>query len=114
MSITKILTDNETSAEQKLKAVAEIVATARENYGNADMEIEVPRANTAHGSMLFTHLEDEAKVELLRYEASRIKAAAFTYVEEHPGSVLKKRVEELVATNGMFANIDSSIEFDYL
>jgi len=116
MSITKILTADakDKSASEKLNEVAEIVAGARENYGNKDEEVPVKRVNTAYGSMEFTHLEDEAKVEVLRNEAMNIKVAAVAYVEENPGTVINRKIEELLATNPYFANVAEGTKFDYL
>ena len=45
---------------------------------------------------------------------ARIKAKAVAIVEENPGIVLNKKVEELLATNALFANASSDSEFDVL
>ena len=114
MSITKILTDKETSPEEKLAAVAEIVAGAREAYGNKDADIPAVKVNTQHGNIPFTHLGDSSKVEILLNQAMNIKAEAIAYVEENPGTVLNKKVQELLSTNTFFANVAAGVEFDYL
>ena len=114
MSITKTLNKKDMADSKKLKAVAEVVAGAREAYGNPKAKIPVPKVNTAHGNLAFNHLEDDSKVEILRNEALNIKSKAIAYVEAHPGSVLNKKVQELLATNAYFANVAAGTEFEYL
>jgi hypothetical protein len=114
VSITKILSDKKTEDEDKLAAVAEIVAKARLAYGNVDVKIEACKVNTSHGNMPFSHLESDSKVSVLLNEALSIKAQAVAYVEAHEGTVLNKKVEELLATNAYFANVVTGSEFDYL
>ena len=114
MSITKILMCKDTESKEKLEKVAEIVAGAREAYGNADMEIECVKVNTPHGYMPFSHLEDESKVSLLTNEALNLKSKAISAVEANPGMVLNKKVQELLATNMFFANASTGTDFEYL
>jgi hypothetical protein len=114
MSITKVLTDKDTAPADKLERVAEIVAQAREAYGNADAEISAPMINTVHGEMNFVHLEDEAKVALLRDEVARIKARAVEMATQTPGANMNRKIEELLATNGMFVNIAAGTKFEYI
>lgn len=114
MSITKTLSDEKMSAEDKLASVAEVVAGAREAYGNGDTVIEVPRVNTAVGSMPFNMLEDDGKVAVLRGEVANIKAIAVEFVEQNPGAVINKKIEELIAVNGYFANVAPGTKFDYI
>ena len=114
MSITKVLTDEKMSAEDKLQAVAETVAGAREKYGNDKVEIAVPRVQTATGSMPFNMLEDEGKVAVLRSEVALIKTAAIEASEQTEGVVINKKIEELIATNGFFANVAPGTKFEYI
>ena len=114
MSITKILTEEKTPASEKLERVAEIVAGAREKYGNADVEISAPSVNTPHGYMSFLHLEDEGKVALLRDQVALIKAVAVEYSEQNEGVNMNRKIEELIATNGMFVNIAAGTRFEYI
>lgn len=114
MSITTTLSNKDTSAEDKLNAVAETVAIIRNSYGNSDATIPAVKVNTANGNLPFTHLENDSKVEVLLGQAMNIKAKAIAYVEENEGTVLNKKVEELIATNPFFANISSESEFEYL
>lgn len=114
MSITKILTNADASAEEKLERVAEIVAAARAAYGNEDADIAVPRAYTTNGDMPFDLLDDESKVVLLTSAVGQIKAAAVEYSEQNSGVNLNKKIEELIATNGLFTNISSGTKFEYI
>jgi hypothetical protein len=114
MSLTKILTDEKTSAEEKLEAVAAVIAGARENYGNADTEIPVPEVATVHGYMPFNVLEDDAKVELLRNRVGAIKASAVEYAAQNEGVNINKKIEELLAVDGLFANVSPGTKFEYI
>lgn len=114
MSITKILTEEKTPASDKLKRVAEIVAGAREAYGNVKAEIEAPMVHTTNGDMNFNHLEDEAKVAILRNEVSSIKAQAVEFVENTEGANMNRKIEQLLATHGMFVNISAGTKFEYI
>ena len=114
MSITKILSDEDLKDSEKLEKVAEIVAGARKKYGNGEEEIPDVKVTTAQGSMFFTHLDDNSKVAILDNEARNIKMSAVTYVENHPGSLLDKKVEELIAINTYFANVANGTKFEYL
>ncbi len=112
MSLTKILSNENTSAEEKLEAVAQVVASAREKYGNEDQDIAVPDVNTVHGSMPFNVLEDDAKVELLRNAVGSVKAQAVEYARVNPGTNINRRIEELLATDGQFANVAAGTKFE--
>ena len=114
MSITKILASKEASDEDKLKSIAEIIAGVRESYGNADVEILPVKVNTPHGFLPFINLEDDSKIEVLKNQAMAIKAAAITFVEENQGTVLNKRVQELLAINPFFANVSAGTQFELL
>jgi hypothetical protein len=114
MSITKILTEKDVDASVKLERVAEIVAKARDTYGNTDVEIPTTKVNTTNGYIGFEFLEDEGKVEVLRVQAVKLKAKAIEYVENHPGSNMTRKVEELLATNPYFANISAGTGVEYL
>lgn len=114
MSITKILNDEKVTTEEKLQRVAEIVASARQKYGNEEAEIQSPVINTPHGAMNFNHLEDDSKVELLKGTVQYIKAQAVEFAEQNEGVNFNKKIEELIATNPMFVNISAGTKFDYI
>ena len=114
MSITKILGNKETSAEDKLTDVAGVVAGAREAYGNTDADIAVLTVNTVNGAIPFNLLDDESKVELLASEVGRVKARAVEFTMQNPGTNLNRKIEELLATNGLFANIAAGTKFEYI
>lgn len=114
MSITKVLSDKKIDSAEKLEAIAQIVAGAREAYGNSKDSIESPMVNTTNGSMSFVHLDDDSKVNQLRASVLQIKAQAVEFHSNTPGSNLNKKVEELVATHGMFVNINAGTKFEYI
>lgn len=113
-SITKILAEKDVTSEDKLAGIAEIVAVARKAYGNEDEKISCPEVNTTHGVMDFVHLEADAKVSLLSGEIQRIKAQAIEFCKQNEGSVMNKKIEELLATNGLFVNVSAGTKFDYI
>lgn len=114
MSITKILSDKNLTADEKLNQVAEIVGAVREAYGNSKTEIPDVKVETTHGVLPFKHLESDSKVEILKNEALNIKSKAIAAVENNAGVVLNKKVQELIATNSLFANVSSGSDFEYL
>lgn len=114
MSITKVLSDEKMSAEEKLSSVAEVIAGAREAYGNTEADIASPKVSTVHGAMSFDMLEADSKVQLLRNAAGVIKARAVEAAEQNPGVNINKKIEELLATDPMFTNIDACVKFEYL
>lgn len=114
MSITKILAEKDADSGEQLTRVAEIIAVARDKYGNADSEVTSPKVNTPNGSMSFIHLDDDSKVELLKAEVARVKSVAVEYVENTEGADLNRKIEELLAINGMFVNIDAGTKFEYI
>ena len=114
MSITKILSNKDASAEEKLERVAEIVAQARSAYGNEDAVITVPRAYTTNGDMPFDLLDDDSKVALLSGEVAAVKSAAVEFSEQNTGVNLNKKIEELLATIGLFTNISAGTKFEYI
>ena len=114
MSITKILSNKDMPAEEKLEKVAEVVAAARAAYGNEEAVIGVPDVGTAHGSMPFNTLEDDSKVELLRSEIGGIKARAVEFDRQNEGANVNKKIEELLATNGYFVNVAPGTKFEYI
>jgi len=74
MSITKVLADEKTPAKEKLIAVAETVAGAREAYGNGEATIAIPDVNTVNGVMPFNLSGDDSKVAQLASAVGGIKA----------------------------------------
>lgn len=114
MSITKILSEKDVAASDKLARVAEVVAGARENYGNVDAEVGCPDCNTTNGVMAFDMLDEDGKVEMLKGEVARIKAQAVEFCRNNEGTVLNKKIEELLATNGYFCNIAAGTKFEYI
>jgi hypothetical protein len=114
MSITKILSNEKTSDEEKIASVAELAAKARESYGNEDAEIKDPLVNTTYGEMRFSNLEDDAKLTFVRNEVAKIKVRACEAVEQGQGVNPNRRVEELIATNPVLVNVSSGTKFEYL
>lgn len=108
------MNDKNMTDEDKLTAVAEIVAGARDSYGNAKEEIPAVKCDTTHGMLPFNSLEDGSKVEILCNQAMNIKSQALAFVENNPGAVLNKKVQELISVNPFFANVAPGTEFELL
>ncbi len=114
MSLTKILNKKDADADTQLEAVADVVAKARQAYGNEDAVIEAPMVPTTHGVMSFVHLEAASQVETLRGQVGLIKAAAVEFVEQNPGASMDKQIEELLAINPFFASTGNGTKFAYI
>jgi len=114
MSITKILSDENSSAEEKISDVAETVAKARASYGNEEAVIDDPFVCTTYGEMRFSNLEDDSKLQFISNEVMKIKVLACEATEQKQGVNVGRRVEELVATNPILVNVSSGTKFEYL
>lgn len=114
MSITKILSDKDLDASEKLAQVATLVGAAREAYGNSDSEIESPKVTTTNGEMSFVHLDDESKVAVLKTAVAKLKVKAVEVAEQTPGTNINKEIERLLATHPMFVNISAGTKFEYI
>jgi hypothetical protein len=114
MSLTKILTRKDADAEEQLTEVATVVGAARKAYGNEDAEIAAPMVNTVHGQMAFSHLEPAAKIALLRDQVAMIKASAVEQAAQQAGTNMNKAIEQLLATNPYFTNVEPGVKFDYI
>ncbi len=114
MSITTVLQAKDVPAEEKLASIKETIGTLRASYGNDKVKIEDVKVNTTHGVLPFSHLEPDSKVEALLNEALNIKSKAIAAVEDNPAIVLNKKVEEMLATNPLFANASATSAFDIL
>ena len=114
MSITTILNQKDADATEQLTEVASIVAGAREAYGNGDKKVAIPDVGTANGVMAFDLLDADSKVHVLRGEVMALKANAAEFCRNNSGTVMNKKIEELLATNGFFANIAPGTKFSYI
>lgn len=114
MSITKILSNENSSAEEKISAVAETVAKARAAYGNEEAVIDDPFLGTTYGEMRFSNLEDDSKLSFIRNEVMKIKVSVCEATEQKQGVNVGRRVEELIATNPILVNVSSGTKFEYL
>lgn len=114
MSILKTLNKKKGNAADKLAAVAEAVAKARQKYGNGETVIAAPEVNTVDGLMSFVHLTDESKVEVCKAEAHRIRVEAIEFAKGVEGGIANKKIEELLAVSPIMANLTAGSDFDYL
>jgi hypothetical protein len=113
MSIKKILKSKDEDSV-KLTKVAKVIQSVREEYGNTDIEIPQAKVNTCEGFIPFSTLDDDSKVVILLNEVAVIKTQAIAYAEDNVGIVVKKVVQQLLATNPLFANVSAGNDLDYL
>jgi len=114
MSLTALLTNEESSSSKKLEEVQAVVASARKAYGNVDMSITCPDVNTVDGLMSFAHMSDDSKVSMLKAEVQRIKIHAIEFAKNTEGANINRKLCELVATSPMLTSIENTVEFDYI
>lgn len=115
MKLTAIFTfDKDTNHGERIEALAEVIATAREKYGNTDDNIEAPEVNTTAGLQDIDMLSAHDKLIVARTEFGKIKVAAVEFAKATEGAVLDKKIEELLALNPVMTNITKTIESDYL
>ena len=114
MKLSEIFMAKEMPANEKITAIAKIVAKAREAYGNGDADITAPEVHTTEGLQDIAMLCDETKVAIAESEVGNIKRVAVEYTKAFEGAKLDKKVEELIAISPLLANITAATESDYL
>ena len=102
------------SNAKKLQAIADIVATARDSYGNKKAGVAAPEMNTSHGSMPFNELGDDSKLAYIAQEVVALKAAVLEVCRNDKALNPKKKMEEAVATSPLLCNVTGGTVFDYL
>jgi|SaaInlStandDraft_4_1057021.scaffolds.fasta_scaffold14622_2 hypothetical protein len=113
-SISAILKNKDASDAEKLEEIGNIVTSAREAYGNADQDISSPEMNTTFGMMDVAELEEDSKLVIIGAEVQALKSRALEFAKCNEGVNVQKKMEELVATNPVLANITGGTKFDYL
>ena len=104
---------SETPDTEKLSAIAEIVATAKEAYGNADAEITEPEVVSVNGLTALSMISEAGKVELAKAEVERIKINAYED-SQNEGVVFNRRVEEYLAISPVLSHITATVDSTYL
>ena len=114
MTFNDILKNTDASAEAKLTDLANLVKGIRKEYGNSDVEVEVPYVNTPDGMVELKYLDAESKVVLA---GRQVKAATMEAVEEcacNPACVFDREVERLVATDPIMCSLLASTGSKYI
>ena len=106
MKISEVFSSVELSDEDKVAAIAEIVKRARTNYGNLDLETEVPQVDTINGQETFSDLSNESKLVIAESEVDNIKIVAREFCYMFELGQLEKKVEELIAISPILTNLD--------
>lgn len=114
MGLQEILNNEKLSDAKKVKAIAKVVAAAREAYGNEDADITAPEINTINGLEDLNMLCNESKLAIAESEITNIRVVAVEYTKAFEGAVLDKKVEELIAISPVLANITATVKSAYL
>jgi len=99
---------------QKVAAIAEIVQTAREQYGNTDAEITAPEIGTCDGVRDLKLLSDKDKVAVAEMEVDAIITKAVEETKSAEGVVLDREIERLIATSQVLTNITAKVDSAYI
>lgn len=114
MTFTKILKNKDSSSEDKLTQLSELITDIRKSYGNKDVEIEVPYVNTVDGLTSLKYLDTDSKVILAgKCINSAIKEAVET-CEETQGKLFDKEIESIIACSSILCNLNASTDSKYI
>ena len=114
MKLSEILSNTESTDAEKVSQINAVVAKARAAYGNENLEISEPEIYTLSGLQDLAMLSDESKVAIVGLEIEKIKTQAVEFVKNTEGAVLDRKIEELIATSPLLANIPAKVESSYL
>ena len=101
-------------ASAKIIAISKIVAAARKQYGNVEVEIANPTVHTCEGSLDMAYVSDSDKVTLAGREIQTIKTRAIEAVKATDGAVLDREIERLIAVNSVLVNLEVSSDSSYI
>lgn len=113
MTITKIL-KSENSATEKLEQLEKVVISARKEYGNTEVEVEVPTVNTADGVVSIKYLDAQSKIQLVEKVVRLITTEVVELCEENEALVFDKEVERQIASNSILCNLLASTNSKYI
>ena len=105
---------SDASSEAKLQDLINLVSGIRKEYGNSDIEIDVPYVNTPEGMVSFMYLDDESKVAFAGQAVREATVEAVEICEATQGAMLDKELESLVATCPILCNLSSTSGSKYL
>ncbi len=105
---------SDASAEAKLTNLTTLVAGIRKEYGNSDIEIDVPYVNTPEGMISFKYLDAESKVVFAGKAVRNATVEAVEICESTHGTVLDKELESLIATSPILCNLASATGSKYI
>lgn len=114
MTFNDILKNKDASAEAKLQDLINLVDGIRKEYGNSDIEIDVPYVNTPEGMVNFMYLDEESKVVFAGQAVREATVEAVEICECTQGAVLDKELESLIAVCPILCNLAVSTSSKYL
>lgn len=112
--LTDIFADKDMKAEDKVVAIAEVVATARKNYGNTELTITAPKVPTTEGNVDIKLLKAEDKVAIAEQQVRNIIAKVVAGTECTEGVIFDRQVEFYLAINPVLTNITAATDSDYI
>ena len=113
MTITEIL-KSEKSATKKLEQLQEVVISARKEYGNAEVEVEVPTVNSADFVLSIKYLDAQSKIQLVERVVRLVTTEVVELCEENEALVFDKEVERQIASNPILCNLLASTNSKYI
>ena len=114
MKLSEVFSAEDMSAKEKVTAIASIVNSARDRYGNTGAEITAPEVHTINGLEDLAMLCAESKVAIAESEVRNIKTVAVEYAKAYEGAVLDRKIEELIAISPILANITATTDSTYI
>ena len=105
---------SDASATEKLTDLTALVAGIRKEYGNSDIEIDVPYVNTPEGTVSFKYLDAESKVVYAGKAVRDATVEAVEICESTQGAVLDKELESLIAVCPVLCNLAAATSSKYI
>ena len=105
MKILDILSNETINDADALQQVTEIVAKAREDYGNTEIEIPVPILSCACGTRPLTALDNKERRDFAIHVVKELKEALRDELDEVVGLVPERKALELIATEATLVNL---------
>jgi len=114
MTFNDILKNTDASATEKLTDLTALVANIRQEYGNSDIEIDIPYVNTPEGLVSFRFLDAESKVVFAGQALREATVEAVEICENTQGAILDKEIESLIATCPILCNLAVTTNSKYI
>lgn len=101
-------------ADEKIAAIAKIVAKARVKYGNTDAEISGPAISTCEGVTNLAYLSSDDKVAVAAKVIKTIRCQAIETTECQEGTLFDTEVARLIAINPVLVNLTATTDSEFI